>query len=298
MTTLCDDVGMGRRKKFRLCILSPCGSYPDIRFRTDSSLYVADKTLVYSVVEHEPPNEYGWSEIGWNDIGEIRLWGALALSIREGEGFFAFVPNLEEYGRTPTVLYLERLREDLIDKVVSRTVAGAGDRSYKLHWIGPRLAEVRRLYDALQRASTSSLRGLNCFLKALAIWSLPRASGLLTEEIGFNLYIALEGGLAEIRKGLSASAGCMVSYSEVLNFVAQNFTYGEALANYWEEAHDDRNALLHPDNPDAPYVIHPMSVDDIWELFDPMLSLYRFILLGEPRPQFDAHGRPTPRSPD
>ena len=34
----------------------------------------------------------------------------------------------------------------------------------------------------------------------------------------------------------------------------------------------------------SPYVIQPMSADDIIELFDPMLSLYRYLLLGELRP--------------
>jgi hypothetical protein len=32
--------------------------------------------------------------------------------------------------------------------------------------------------------------------------------------------------------------------------------------------------------------MHPMVADDIYELLDPMLSLYRYLLLGEPRPTF------------
>jgi hypothetical protein len=70
----------------------------------------------------------------------------------------------------------------------------------------------------------------------------------------------------------------------VFEFVRRAFSYGEALADYWQDAHDDRNALLHPDNDFSPYVIQPMSADDIYELFDPMLSLYRYILIGDPRP--------------
>jgi hypothetical protein len=33
--------------------------------------------------------------------------------------------------------------------------------------------------------------------------------------------------------------------------------------------------------------MHPRSADDIWELFDPMLSLYRYILIGEVRPTYE-----------
>jgi len=167
-------------------------------------------------------------------------------------------------------------------------------RKYELHWVTPDAREVERLYDVLGRVDDTILRGVNCFMKATLIWSL-RESGLLTEEIGFNLYIALEAGLSIVRRGLSAQAGRSVSFSDVFDFVAANFTHGRGLAEFWREAHDDRNALLHPDNDFSPYAIQPMWVDDIWELFDPMLSLYRFILLDEPRPTFDEHGRPKPR---
>jgi hypothetical protein len=37
-----------------------------------------------------------------------------------------------------------------------------------------------------------------------------------------------------------------------------------------------------------------MLADDIYELLDPMVSLYRYILIAEPRPQFDERGMPLP----
>jgi hypothetical protein len=71
----------------------------------------------------------------------------------------------------------------------------------------------------------------------------------------------------------------------VFDFVRETFSYGEALADYWQEAHDDRNALLHPANDFSPYVIQPMSADDILELFDPMLSLTATSSSGSLRPR-------------
>ena len=70
----------------------------------------------------------------------------------------------------------------------------------------------------------------------------------------------------------------------MFDFVGATFAYGDALAEYWQDARDDRNALLHPANDFSPYVIQPMFADDIMELLDPMLSLYRYILIGDPRP--------------
>ena len=94
----------------------------------------------------------------------------------------------------------------------------------------------------------------------------------------------MEAGLSVIRRRLSAAAGREVPFQAVFDFMRQTFSYGDALAEYWEDCHDDRNSLLHPDNDFSPYVIQPMSADDIIELFDPMLSLYRYLLIGDLRP--------------
>ena len=64
---------------------------------------------------------------------------------------------------------------------------------------------------------------------------------------------------------------------------------------YWEDCRDDRNIVIHPDCDLGAQVMHPRSADDIYELFDPMLSLYRYILLGKPRPTFEEiTGHPDP----
>jgi len=83
---------------------------------------------------------------------------------------------------------------------------------------------------------------------------------------------------------LSNKAGHTVPFTAVFEFVRATFSYGDALAEFWRDAHGNRTALLHPANEFSPYAIQPMSADDILELFDPMLSLYRYILLGELRP--------------
>jgi hypothetical protein len=278
-----DDLRRGSRKTFILRVLDTRGRYPNIRFRTQDALYVATESIVYSVVEASAPNKVGFSEIAWNDINEIRLWGALALSIKEGSGFYVFIPQYRLEEPRDCTIWLSDLREDVVSRVADRMAARMPPSRYQLHWLTPPLAEVNALYDALGKSEPAVLRGVNCFLKSLLIWSLPEG-GLLTEEIGLNLYVALEAGLSTIRRRMSVVAGHTVSYAETFEFVAIHFTAGEGLAEYWMDTHDDRNALLHPDNDFSPYVIQPMWVDDICELFDPMLSLYRYILLGEPRP--------------
>jgi hypothetical protein len=274
-----DDLVLGRRRQYLLRVLDPRGAYPDVQFTAADALYVAGPSLAYTVVLSEPPNEYGWSEIAWNDVGEVRLWGALALSIREGQGFFALLPSR----MTAKALFATELSSDLAD-TVARRIAGAGSAaSYRLHWVKPSSAEVEALYAALLRADAVLLRGLNCFLKSLALWQMED-SWLLMEEMGLNLHISLEAGLSVLRRRLSVAAGRDVSFQAVYDFLSGTFTHGSALVEFWQDRREERNLLMHPDSHSGPHVIAPMCADDIYELWDPMLSLYRFLLIGDLRP--------------
>lgn len=60
------------------------------------------------------------------------------------------------------------------------------------------VTEVTKIYEALKSADVPLLRGVYCYLKAHLLWPHP----FFKEEMGINLYIALEGGLRIIRKTL------------------------------------------------------------------------------------------------
>jgi hypothetical protein len=60
---------LGKRRHFSLSLLSERGSYPDIQFCQGDVIYASSPSLVYTVVPQEEPNEFGFSEIGWTDLG-------------------------------------------------------------------------------------------------------------------------------------------------------------------------------------------------------------------------------------
>jgi hypothetical protein len=265
----------GRRQRFVMTLLgvgpSQSHEYPDVKFRAENALYVASPTLVYTVVPWEEPNELGFSEIAWTGLGNVRLWGALAFSIVEGKGFYSFYPI------DARQLFFGTLEDEpRLHGIANRLAARHRPQSDLLHGVTPKEGEIRALYAALNQTDYVLLRGVSCYLKSHLFWGHP----LFMEEMGINLYISLEAGLSVIRKRLSLQAGRTVSFAGVFDFVSKTFSHGDALADYWQDAHDDRNALLHPANEFSPHVIQPMSADDIYELFEPMLSLYRYILLG------------------
>ena len=252
------------------------GSYPRTHFRSGDAIFVGTPDLIYTVVPSEEPNEFGYSEIAWADVGEIRLWGALAFAIPEGRGFYHFRPL------TRSTLCFRTLQDGLVQRIAEKIAATGPTQSYELHRV-PRQAEVLSLYESLQRSDSVMLRGVACYLKAHLLWR-GADHGLFMEEMAINLHISLEAGLSVLRRRLSADASRNVSFDAVHDFLAGAFSYGEALVEFWRDRRDDRNVLLHPDSNDGPHTFAPMCADDVLELFDPMLSLYRFILIGEARP--------------
>lgn len=62
MSDLATPVQLGRRREYLVSVLST-------------------PSLVYTVVPAEEPNEHGFSEIAWANVGEIRLWRAMMFSL-------------------------------------------------------------------------------------------------------------------------------------------------------------------------------------------------------------------------
>jgi hypothetical protein len=215
------------------------------------------------------------SENAWCNASELRLWGALMFSLEEGQGFFRFHPLSNQ------LVLSADFNDLLVQAAAQRQAARTAPQKHNLHWQKPKHDDVAALYQALLQADNVILRGVSCYLKAFLLWE----HRFFHEEMGLNLYIAVEAGLAVLRKRMSRLAAKDVSFYEVFDFVRS--TFGEELADYWAETHDDRTILLHPDNRLGAEVFHPQLANDIYELLDPMLSLYRYILLGVPRPDDD-----------
>jgi hypothetical protein len=282
-----ESAGCGRRRRFQLRILraGPFIAYPDVSLQRHNALYRASRSLVYTVVPHEEPNEYGFNENAWANVGEIRFWGALAFAIEEGKGFYSVHPMGDEHEwHSGGTIWAESLDADVADRFAQRLAAALPTQQHDLHWVIPNETEIVGLHDALLAADNVLLRGVNCYLKSHILWRYP----LFTEEMGINLYIALEAGLSVLRRRLSVEANRDVSFNEVQDHVRAKFTHGDALVDFWQDCRDDRNIVFHPDCHLGPQVMHPRSADDIYEMLDPMLSLYRYILIGKLRPTFEA----------
>jgi hypothetical protein len=211
----------GRRRHFRLTILSSEGSYPKACFKADDALFHSSSSLVYTAVPYEPPNEFGFSEIAWTTVGEIRSWGAIAFAIQEGKGFYSFYPL------SGVSFYAATFDEQVLHRTALRLAARNPAQCHELHWVAAAIGEITQLYAALLRADNVLLRGVSCYLKSHMLWK----HHFFMEEMGINLHI-----------------GRAVAFRDVYAFVANTFTHGDPLAEFWDDRRDDRNMLLHPDS--------------------------------------------------
>ena len=141
-----------------------------MQFRVGDFLYSSSNSLVYTVAPIEEPNEYGFSEVAWTGIENLRLWGAIAFALKEGLGFFSFYPL---YGAGVPSFYATEIDEAAVRRLVGRHAAQLPAQNHQLRRVGPEFSgEVSRLLAALRVADVPLLRGVNCYL--------PRAARLRT----------------------------------------------------------------------------------------------------------------------
>jgi hypothetical protein len=191
-----DELVRGRRQCFVVTLLDPEGSYPSESFRCDSALYVAAPELRYTVTPAEAPNEFGFSEISWAHLEEIRFWAAMAFAISEGHGFYYFALRGGD-SCAPRSSTKQRPR-----RLAERLAADANVGTSRGHWVVPAVSEIADLYAALLQADQVILRGAACYLKSHLFWN-----SLFMEEMCINLHISLEAGLTVLRKRLSEVEG-------------------------------------------------------------------------------------------
>src|SRR5687767_3796519 len=138
------------RRQFTVTILSDHGNYPNMQFRDRDCLFASSDSIVYTVAPTEEPNEFGFSEVAWTGVENLRLWGAIAFALREGLGFFSFYPL---YGEGVPHLYATEIDEAAVRRLVERYRAQMPTQNHELRRVGPQFnGEVSRVLE-IGRAS-------------------------------------------------------------------------------------------------------------------------------------------------
>lgn len=279
---------------FRL-LLPECAYLPDC-FKRHDALYYPSEDVVFIVTkqQHSKYLDNVYTEIAvWNP-GEIRLLGALTLSVPEGGGVIVFVPFLRPIDLS--IISIPFSADLSSDTTISSCLEFANrfltpyadsDRIlYELSAVTCSASNVvNALFDNIDPSDGILMRGLYTLMKSQLL--VHKSQDLLChnffmEEAFINLQVSREAALQKIRERLHSLGNPNPSYRDAHNYIRSNFQMGKALAKYFEMQHESWIEAKHPISVYGTEWAPTLSVDDIYATYGPLVSVYRHIILGEP----------------
>ena len=93
-------------------------------------------------------------------------------------------------------------------------------------------------------------------------------------------HVSLAAALEMIRQHIESERGKDVAYDDVYGYVEDAFP-GGALVDFLRDTYDLRTMLVHPSSRFGEYWAPPMQADDVFEIIEWLVPLYRHILTGE-----------------
>lgn len=268
---------------YRIRAYEPVTEYSRTPFISPSAVYLPDAAFVVTVVKssHHDLGE-SWPEMAWMYPAEVRLLAALALAIPEGKGAATFAPSpFNRRLALDTDLTLDA--PEIIAKVAAEAESAcrqlAGPRlPYSLYEWDLDLDDRLTIYTRIDLGDSLLLRGLYCMLKGQHLM----AQELFGEDAFVNIQISREAALEGIRERLRGKGVTDPSYVDAHAYVRGQFAFGEALADFLEDQHDRWIATRHPKSKFGTFWTPPLLLDDYFETYGAVVSLYRHLLLDEP----------------
>lgn len=268
-------------------LLRPGFEYPTHFFKHHDALYYPSEDAVFLVTKRQSSN-YGYNvltevAIWW--LEEIRLLGTLTLSVPEGGGSVVFAPWYS------SVLSHIPLSADLAS---DSTIASCLEFAIRLraeseqeNRIPYSLRTVYRsdpdvendLFENIDPTDGLLMRGLYTLIKSQL---LIHAALDFMEEAFINLQISREAALQIIREHLHFLGNPNPGYRDVHNYILSNFQMGEPLVEYLIMQHELWIETKHAISVYGSEWAPSLTVEDIYETYECLISIYRHIVLGEP----------------
>lgn len=268
-------------------LLRPGFEYPNRSFKHHDALYYPSEDAVFIVTKRRPSSFSAnvFTEVAIWMPEEIRLLGTLALSIPEGGGRVTFAPW---YGLSiPEIPITSDLSSDNIIAACLESAIqlyasheDANRSPYVLRETNRSDSDVEyNLFENIDPEDGLLLRGLYTLLKSQLLISSDLG---FMEEAFMNLQISREAAFQIIRGHLQYIGNPKPSQQDVYNYIRLNFQMGEHLVKDLEMQHDSWLETKHPLSPFGAEWASSLMADDVFEPYDPLISIYRHIVLDEP----------------
>ena len=279
---------LSQRNSVFIRLLKPGYHYPSNCFKHRDALYYPSENVVFIVTKSQP-SEYEaitYTEIAIWAPGEIRLLGALMLSVPEEGGVVIFSPWCLSV--VPHIPFNADLSSDSIIAsclefaVRLRTELEESNRTkYVLYKANRSAPDVEKsLFENIDPTDGLLIRGLYTLMKSqLLIHTDPY---LFMEEAFINLQISIEAALQIIREHLSYLGNPNPSYRDAHDYIRSNFRLGDPLVEYLHMQYESWIETKHPLNIYGAEWAPSLSADDVFETYGPLISIYSHIVLDEP----------------
>jgi hypothetical protein len=261
-------------------VLGDKGQYPAFGLRTETVVYSAAPTAVWSATL-QPPLSRDWelSEFSVLAPEEVRALSAVALS--ESELWAKGLPILANHAVThlDSAVVGSDMRDphtfEAIKQVAQQHLDPAAE--YKVVETLGSQADALALLDAIDSSDQLLLAGLARLLGATRVLSIANEP----EEAAISLFVSMSAALEIIRLRLSDEAGKDMPYSAVYDYFRRTFEHGDEVAEYYEARYEERIIAVHPANKFGEFWTLPLMMGDVYHLRKSLIGFYRHILLGE-----------------
>ena len=266
----------------RIRVYEPVTEYLIHSFSSPDAVYLANVAYVATIVKptHHDLGE-SWPEMPWVFPAEIKLLAALALSVPEGHGSLSFAPFPTNHKLSVSATL--RLNEPETLRCLNTEALSLSEKlvgpklPYRLREAKCTSADQFALLASIDLSNSLLMRGLYCLLKSQHLMCYEQFG----EEAFMNVQIAREAALELIRERVVANGSKTASYADAHAYIRCNFRLGEALADFFEDQHHRWVATRHPKSQHGTFWTPPLLVDDFFETYSALVSVYRHLLLHE-----------------
>lgn len=284
-------------------LLSPMGLYPKEPVLNGDSLAYFGHDLCFILVPIDNI-ESDYSEVKWLKLNEIKLLSSMMLAIEQG--MLLFHPH-------PHVHYLkvtsDSFNPEFVDSIRTHFFAAFDDHDiederhgfkyvtrtpYNLHSSVelPKIGENRyrfreqcvnidvqmKLYAETNITDKLLMRALSTLLRS----SLLMCYSHLLEEAINSTFISMDASFALVQRRLKEMGNPSPSSKDGAEFISHIFNT-DSPEKYLQDYYERRIMAFHPSSRFGEFAHSPVEADDCYDLFDCLISIYRYLICGDVR---------------
>lgn len=284
-------------------LLSPLGLYPNTSLIVGNSIahFMDDISLMIAPIDN---TESEYSDVAWLKLNEIRLLSSILLSIDEGMLLFHPHPHLHYIRISDEVIISDILdllcshlfqaiaKPDTYQEVrghrlvvknpynmhssIGLPVAGEPKYRYRNNCINN--DSLSKLHAKIDITDKLTMRALATLLCSSLLMCYPH----LLEEAINSTFISLDASFSMVQRRLKELGNPSPSSKDASEFISKVFNT-EGPEKYFQDYYESRIMAFHPSSRFGEFAHSPVIADDCYDLFDSLISVYRYLICGEIR---------------